>query len=78
MARPRACKSRARAAHRSESLIVVEALHLYSLAPRVRELADSDLDPRVARLAKHVARVLARPLVEKLTEARQAPWLEAY
>ena len=68
----------ARAAHRSEALIVVEALHLYSLAPRVRELAESDRDPRVARLARHVARVLARPLVEKLTEAQQAPWLEAY
>lgn len=67
-----------RPAHRSEALIVVEALHLYSLAPRVRELADGDRDPCVARLAKHVARVLARPLAEKLTESPPAPWLEAY
>lgn len=67
-----------RPTHRTEALIVVEALHLYSLAPRVRELAETDNDPRVARLARHVARVLARPLTEKLTEAQQAPWLEAY
>ncbi len=57
-----------RPAHRSEALIVVEALHLYSLAPRIREMAPSDNDPRVSRLARHVARVLARPLAEKLTD----------
>lgn len=67
-----------RPAHRTEALIVVEALHLYSLAPRVRELADCDRDPCVARLARHVARVLARPLAEKLVQSPPAPWLEAY
>lgn len=67
-----------RPAHRSEALVVVEALHLYSLAPRVREMAECEADTGVARLARHVARVLARPLAEKLTESPPAPWLEAY
>lgn len=57
-----------RSLHRSEALVLAEALHLYSLAPRVREMAANDPDPRVARLARHVARVLSRPLVEQLAD----------
>lgn len=63
--------------HRSEALILAQALHLYSLAPRIREMALGDQDARVAGLARHVDRVLARPLAEHLSDAHGSSMAEA-
>jgi len=49
-----------RADHRCNALWVADQLQLAALAPRVAEIARKDPDVRIARIAQHVSRRLAR------------------
>lgn len=46
--------------HRCAALWVADQLRLETLAPRILEIAKTDKDPRIARIAEHVARRLRR------------------
>lgn len=49
-----------RSEHRSSALSVVEQLNLHAIGPRVAEMAATDPDERVARIAQHLQRRLKR------------------
>ncbi len=49
-----------RVEHRCGALWIIDQLRITSLVPRVRELQETDRDPRIASIAKHVGKRLRR------------------
>ena len=62
----------ARTEHRTEALMLTDQMQLYTLIPRVADMADRDQDPRVARLARQVARKLERVVPARNTGGGEA------
>ncbi len=63
-----------RAEHRCSALWIIDQMRLDNLTPRVLELAATENDPRIARIANHVARRLQRVKQSK-TSSPQVPAL---
>jgi len=49
-----------RADHRCAAIWVADQLRLSVITPRIREIGEKDADPRIARIARHVAKRLER------------------
>jgi HEAT repeat protein len=56
--------------HRCSALWIADQLRLVVIAPRIAEVAATDPDPRIARIAQHVGRRLAR--LQNLAESAMA------
>jgi len=62
----------ARPDHRCAALWLIDQLRLQTLAPRIRVVAEADPDPRIARIAEHVARRLGLRTPAPTTGAKEA------
>ncbi|MFQ5429326.1 MAG: hypothetical protein ACE5E1_03355, partial [Phycisphaerae bacterium] len=55
-----------RADHRCAALWIVDQLKLTAISSRISDMANSDPDPRIARIARQVARRLQRAQAETI------------